>query len=93
MIDIAAHRAILDLLHVKPSGIPTLQRRIQRYAQIFIGHSIAELQIHSADHLRTGAAPLLQAEQVSKQIEMGQNPKICFAKIDEYGNMQHSIGV
>ena len=35
---------------------------------------IPELQIYTADHLGTTAAFLLQLEQVSKEVEVRQNP-------------------
>ena len=62
------------LLNVEPPGIPSFQRSVQRYIDVLAGHPIPELQIYAADHLGTTATLLLQPEQVSKEVEVWENP-------------------
>ena len=81
----------MALLHVEPPGIPPLQRGIQRHSNVLSRLPIAELQIHTADHLGTTPALLLQPEQVSEEVEVGQNAKIRLAEVDKDSNMHDNI--
>ena len=77
----------MTLLHVEPPSIPPLQRGIQRHSNVLSRLPIAELQIHTADHLGTTPALLLQPEQVSKKIEVGKNAKIRLVEMDKHNNV------
>ena len=81
----------MTLLHIEPPGIPPLQRSIQRHSNVFARYPIAELQIHTADHLRTAPSFLIQPEKVSKEIEMGKNAKIGLIEMDKHGNVQNNV--
>ena len=73
MVDVAVDCRVA-LFHVEPPGIQPLQRSIQRYSDVLAHHPILELQIYATDHLGTTTAFLLQPEQVSKEVEVRQNP-------------------
>ena len=81
----------MALLHVEPPGIPPLQKGVQWHSYVLTRHPIVELQIHTADHSGTALALLLQPEQVSEEVEVGQNAKIRLVEVDEDSNMQDSI--
>ena len=71
------------LFNVERPGVPSFQRSVQRYIDVFTGHPIPELQVYAADHLGTTAALLLQPEQVSEEIEVGKNPQIRLIEMDK----------
>ena len=73
MVDVTTDCRV-TLFHVEPLGVPPFQRSVQRYINVFAGHSIPKLQIYAADHLGATIA-LLQLEQVSKEVEVWQNPQ------------------
>ena len=82
MVDVAADCRVA-LLHVEPPRVPPFQRSVQQYINVLAGHPILELQIYAADHLRTTAALLLQLEQVSKKVEVWQNPQKCLTEMNK----------
>ena len=90
VVDITADGR-MTLLCVEPPSIPPLQRGVQRHSNVLTCHFIMELQIHTADHSRTAPALLLQPEQVSKEVEVGQNAKIRLVEVDKDSNMQDNI--
>ena len=48
---------------------------------------IPELQIYAADHLGTTATLLLQPEQVSKEVEVWENPQKRLTEMDKDRDM------
>ena len=52
-----------------------------------------QLKIHSADHLGTTAASLLQPEQVTEEIEVCKDSEIRLIEIDEDRYVQYGIWV
>ena len=51
-----------------------------------------ELQIHAIDH--SGTAPaLLQLEQVSKEVEVGENAEIRLTEMDKNRDVQDGVWV
>ena len=56
-------------------------------------YSIAQLKVHSVDHLRTTAASLLQPEQVTEEVEVGKNPEIRLIEMDKNQDVQDGVWV
>ena len=81
------------LPHVEPPGVPPLQRCVQRHSKVLPRHSIAQLKVHSADHLGTTAASLLQSEQVAEEVEVRKDSEKCFTEMDEDRYVQYCIWV
>ena len=85
--------SMLVLLHVEPPCVPPLQRCVQRHSKVLARHSITQLKIHSADHLGTAAALLLQPEQMSEEVEVWKNPQIHFAEVNKNQDVQDGVWV
>ena len=92
MVDVTADGR-MALLHVEPPGVPPFQRSIQRYSDVLAHHSILELQIHSANHLGTTVAFLLQPEQVSEEVVVWKNPQIRLVEVDKDRDVQDGVWV
>jgi len=92
LIDVASNGR-MTLLHIKPPGIPPLQRGIQQHSNVLAHHPIMELQIYTTDHFGTAPALLLQLEQVSEEVEVGKNSKKRLTKLDENGDVQDGVGM
>ena len=92
MVGVAADSRV-GLRPVEPLGIPPLQRHVQRHSKVHAGHSIAQLKVHSIDHLGTTATSLLQPEQVTKEVEVGKDSEICLVEMDEDKDVQNGIWV
>ena len=82
----------MALLHVEPPGVPPLQRGVQRYSNVLACHLVPKLQIHAADHLGT-TATLLQPEQVTEEVEVGKNSKICLTEMNKDRDVQDGVWV
>ena len=82
VVDVASDYRVA-LFNVEPLGVPSFQRSIQWYIDVLAGHPIPELQIYTANHLGTAAAFLLQPEQVSKEVEVRQNPQKRLTEMDK----------
>ena len=92
MVDVATDGG-MALLHVEPSGVPPLQRGVQRYSDVLAHHPIAKLKIHTTDHLRTAATLLLQPEQMTEKVEVGKNSEICLTEMDKDRDVQDGVWV
>ena len=55
-------------------------------------HPVTELQIHAADHSGT-VAVLLQLEQVSNEVEVGENAEIHLIEMDENRDVQDGVRI
>jgi hypothetical protein len=68
------------LLDVEPLGVPPLQRCVKWDGDVFTHHPVLQLQISTADHLRATPPFDFVAEEVAKQIEMGEDPQVQLQK-------------
>ena len=71
---------MLALLHVEPSSVPPIQRRVQRYNKVLASHPIVELQINTTDYLGTTTTLLLQLEQMTEEVEVRRTPRYASQK-------------
>ena len=90
MVGVAADGRVA-LFHVEPPSVPPLQRGVQRYSDVLTRHPVAELKIHAADHSGIATALLLQLEQVSEEVEVGENSKIHLAEMDKNRDVQDGV--
>ena len=50
---------------------------------------VAQIEIYAFGYLRAAAPFLPQTEQMAKEVEMGLEATICFAKMDEGGDKKN----
>jgi hypothetical protein len=74
---------------VKPLLVPISKQSVLGTVEIFLLHPIPKGQIHSASDFGATLGPLLpQAEQISKEFEMGLDSPIRLTKVDENQNKE-----
>ena len=56
-------------------------------------HPITEVEVHTSGYLRAAASFLPQAEKMAKEVEMGLEATICFAKMNEGGDKENRVGM
>jgi len=61
--------------------------------QVLGFHPVAQIEIYASGYLRAAAPFLPQTEQMAKEVEMGLEATICFAKMDEGGDKKNRVGM
>ena len=52
-----------------------------------------QIEVHTAGYLRAAASFLSQTEKMAKEVEMGLEATICFAKMNEGGDKKNRVGM
>ena len=78
---------------VEPFFVPVVERCVPWAVQVLGFHAIMEVEVHTPGYLRTTASFLPQTEQMAKEVEMGLEGTISFAKMDEGGDKNNRVGM
>jgi hypothetical protein len=52
-----------------------------------------QIEVHTSGYLRATTSFLPQTEKMAKEVEMGLEATICFAKMDEGGDKKNRVGM
>jgi hypothetical protein len=92
--DIAQHSTVGLFADVKPLLVPISKRSVPWAVEILLLRPIPEGQIHSAGDFGAALGPFLpQAEQISKEVEMGLDSPIRLTQVDENRNKEDRVGM
>ena len=61
--------------------------------QVLGFHPVAQIEIYASGYLQAAAPFLPQTEQMAKEVEMGLEATIGFAKMDEGGDKKNRVGM
>ena len=61
--------------------------------QVLGFHAVTEVEVHTSGYLRAAASFLPQTEKMAKEVEMGLEAAICFAKMNEGGDKKNRVGM
>jgi len=56
-------------------------------------HPVTQIDVHTPGYLRAAAPFLPQTEKMAKEVEMGLEATICFAKMNEGGDKKNRVGM
>ena len=56
-------------------------------------HTVAQIEVDASSYLRASAPFLPQTEQMAKEVEIGLEATISFAKMDEGGDKKNRVGM
>jgi hypothetical protein len=90
--DVAQRAAVELFADVEPFLIPIGERCVPRTVEVFLFHLVPECQVHSAHDFGAALGSFLpQAEQISKEVEMGLDSPIRLTKKDENRNKEDQV--
>ena len=61
--------------------------------QVLGFHPVVQIEIYASGYLRAAASFLPQTEKMAKEVEMGLEATICFAKMNEGGDKKNRVGM
>ena len=56
-------------------------------------HTVTQIEVYASGYLRASAPFLPQTEQMAKEVKMGLEATISFAKMDEGGDKKNRVGM
>ena len=78
---------------VEPPLVPVDQRCVPGAVQVLVLHPVMQIEVHTSGYLRAAASFLPQTEKMAKEVEMGLEAAICFAKMNEGGDKEDRVGM
>ena len=80
-------------MDVEPLLVPFVQRGVLGAVQVLGFHTVTQIEVDTSGYLRATAPFLLQIEQMAKEVEIGLEATISFAKMDEGGDKKNRVGM
>ena len=78
---------------VEPLLVPVIKRCVPRAVQVLGLHPVAKVEVHTSGYLRATASFLPQTEKMAKEVKMGLEAAMRFAKMNEGGDKKNRVGI